>query len=209
MPRPDGSSAAAVTTSWHDERLGAVQSVLAEAGAQRVLDLGCGDGDFVLRLCADPRIAAVTALEQDATALTRLRQRLPAPGASVHVVEASLLDPPPVPPQDAAVLIEVIEHLDPADLSRLENVLFRRLDLPLVVVTTPNAEFNGLLGVPPHRFRHPDHRFEWDRRRFASWAQGVAARHGRGLRLAPVGGAHPQLGGASQMAVFARPPPAR
>ena len=72
----------------------------------------------------------------------------------------------------------------------------------VVVLTTPNAEFNPLLGVPPSRFRHPDHRFEWTREKFRVWCRRVAEGAGYSLRFADVGGLHPTLGGASQMAVF-------
>ena len=49
-----------------------------------------------------------------------------------------------------------------------------------------------------------DHHFEWDRARFKGWAEGVAARHGYGVTRHDIGETHPALGGASQMAVFAR-----
>jgi len=71
-----------------------------------------------------------------------------------------------------------------------------------VFITTPNNEFNPLLGVPAHRFRHPGHRFEWDRRAFRRWADGVAARYRYLCACQDIAGQHPDLGGASQMARF-------
>jgi len=46
--------------------------------------------------------------------------------------------------------------------------------------------------------------FEWTRAQFRTWAQGVADRQGYAVRTSDIAGAHPDLGGASQMAVFAR-----
>ncbi len=64
---------------------------------------------------------------------------------------------------DAAVLMEVVEHVDPPRLEALERVVFGAAKPGAVIVTTPNCEYNvlydGLVGL-----RHPDHRFEWDRR---------------------------------------------
>ena len=58
----------------------------------------------------------------------------------------------------------------------------------LVVVTTPNVDYNVLFeGLEPGRMRHSDHRFEWTRAEFRHWAEAVAARRGYGLRLLPVG----------------------
>ncbi|WP_287188615.1 hypothetical protein [Rhodovulum sp.] len=103
---------------------------------------------------------------------------------------------------ECAVLIEMIEHIDPGHRSRLEHAVFGQMRPRTVIITTPNAEFNSLLGVPPHRFRHPDHRFEWPRARFRSWGRRVAAAWRYYVRFRDIAGAHPDLGGASQMAVF-------
>jgi small RNA 2'-O-methyltransferase len=104
---------------------------------------------------------------------------------------------------DCAILIETIEHIDPECLSMLERAVFARMRPATVVITTPNVEFNPLLGVPAHRFRDPDHRFEWDRAKFRRWATGVADRNRYWVICRDIAGRHPVLGGASQMAVFA------
>ncbi len=43
---------------------------------------------------------------------------------------------------DAAAVVEVIEHLDPPRLSALERVLFEFARPQVVVLTTPNREYN-------------------------------------------------------------------
>lgn len=172
-----------------------------------VLDLGCGDGDFLVRLAGEPWLERLIGLEPDGDARARLAARTGAGVKACEVIAGSALDPPPLPRIDAVVMIEVIEHLPAARLSRLEQVLFRRLCPALTVITTPNAEFNPLLGVPAHRMRHPDHRFEWTRAKFRRWAKGAAARAGLGVACGTLGGAHPTLGGASQIAAFTRLPP--
>jgi 3' terminal RNA ribose 2'-O-methyltransferase Hen1 len=194
-----------MTTWWHDERLRAVLAALRAAGAVRVLDLGCGSGDLIVPLLAEPQITHITGLEIDRPRLEALRARLPADEGRVQLVHGSLTTATPaLAGFDAATLVEVIEHLPPRDLSALERAVFATFRPKVVIVTTPNAEFNPLLGVPARRFRHPGHRFEWTRAQFAAWAGGVAARSGYGVTLHAVGGAHPDLGGSSQMAVFAR-----
>ncbi len=194
-----------MTSWWHTERTRGVLEVLRAQGVATVLELGCGQGDVLFEMLKLEGLEAVTGLEPDAAALERLRARLPAGEDRVTLRAGSALDPPPLPAAQAVVMVEVIEHLDPGHLSRLERTLFARLDPRLVVITTPNAELNPLLGVPAHRRRHPGHRFEWDRAQFGEWARGVAARAGRVVALSTLGGAHPDFGGASQMAVFTRP----
>ena len=78
---------------------------------------------------------------------------------------------------DAAVLMEVIEHVDPPRLEALEHVVFGAAKPGAVIVTTPNCEYNVLYETLVGR-RHPDHRFEWTREQFAEWADRVAQTHG-------------------------------
>ena len=197
-----------MTTWLHEERLRAVLEALQGGPAARVLDLGCGDGDLFVRLAGDAGITELVGLDICAASLDILRRRL---AKSQPVVERIALRHQSMTDLDTglagfdcALLVETIEHVDPDRLSQLERALFVTLRPARVILTTPNAEFNQLLGVPRGRFRHPDHRFEWDRARFRRWGRRVAERAGYDVHFGDVGGAHPALGGASQMAVFAR-----
>lgn len=197
-----------MTTWLHEERLEAVLEAVRASGARSVLDLGCGDGELLLRLAREPRIARIVGLDLSREALDRLRARLKAETdlrAEVDLSLGSFLEGgTALRGFDCAVLVETIEHVDPGRLSDLERAVFGEMRPETVIVTTPNAEFNALLGTPAHRFRHPDHRFEWDRAKFRRWAEGVARRTGRRVACRDIAGAHPELGGASQMAVFTR-----
>ncbi|MDP1701251.1 MAG: methyltransferase domain-containing protein [Aestuariivirga sp.] len=197
-------------TSWlHEQRVEAVHAVMRASGAQTVLDLGCGEGDLLVRLLAEPRIERIVGIDICPNALARLRNRLAAlefePLIDVELIHGSMTDATPAMANfDCAVLLEVIEHVDPEQLSVLERAVFGIMQPAAVVITTPNADFNPLLGVPQRRFRHPDHRFEWGRAKFRRWTQGVADRNGYRVACSDVAGYHPVLGGASQMANFER-----
>ena len=104
---------------------------------------------------------------------------------------------------DAAVLMEVIEHLDPPRLPALERTVFAEAAPATVVVTTPNVEHNvRFAGLPAGAARHRDHRFEWTRAEFQDWASGVASRNGYQVRFLPVGVDDPEVGPPTQLAVF-------
>ena len=106
---------------------------------------------------------------------------------------------------DAAALVEVIEHLDPDRLPAMERVVFEAMCPGLVVVTTPNREYNALFeDMPADRLRHPDHRFEWTRKEFADWSEATAERFGYRLAIRPLGEEDPVHGPPSQMAIFER-----
>jgi hypothetical protein len=75
----------------------------------------------------------------------------------------------------------------------------------LVVITTPNAEYNVRWpSLPAGRFRHRDHRFEWTRAEFERWAHAVADRFAYRVRFAPIGDVDPEVGAPTQMGVFTR-----
>lgn len=190
---------------WHQERLGAVLQAVTQVQAARVLDLGCGSGDLMLPLLDLAGVTQIVGLDLDRAALARCRDRLAAhpKGKLAEAREGSMtVAHPDLSGFDCACLVETIEHLPLRALAALEGAVFGVMRPRAVVMTTPNAEFNDLLGVPRTRFRRPDHHFEWTRAQFRAWAEGVASRRGYGVNLRDIAGAHPDLGGASQMAVF-------
>lgn len=197
-------------TSWlHEQRLEAVVAEVLASGASTILDFGCGDGVMLIRLAKEPAIArlfGVDLCERSLEAFRRKHRKMTeAECDKIRVVQGSMTQwSEAYTGFDAAILVETIEHVDPARLSALEITVFAKSRPATVIVTTPNADFNALLGVPPHRFRHPDHRFEWGRVKFRAWADGVAQRNRYVARVRDVAGTHPGYGGASQMAVFKR-----
>jgi hypothetical protein len=104
---------------------------------------------------------------------------------------------------DAAVLIEVIEHIPPERLDLLRQVLFVAIRPLRLIITTPNREFNvHFAGMKEGQLRHRDHRFEWRRAEFESWCRDAAARHGYEVKFAGIGPESPDTGALTQMAVF-------
>ena len=191
------------------QRLDAVMAVLRDAGAKRVLDLGCGPGPLLVRLAQADWPREIVGVDVDPGELRKARAAL-APqglpdGERVRLVQGDLLRPDrSLAGFDAAALVETIEHVDPARLSALEHGVFAVLRAGVVVVTTPNADYNPLYRRADGRFRHPDHRFEWSRAQMRQWAGRLAAAHGYAVSLHDIGPAHPRLGTSSQMAVFRR-----
>ncbi|MBX9925299.1 MAG: hypothetical protein K2Y05_02985, partial [Hyphomicrobiaceae bacterium] len=87
----------------------------------------------------------------------------------------------------------------------VERVVFEKARPWLVVVTTPNRDYNVKFdGLAAGTFRHADHRFEWTRAEFEAWAQSVATRFGYTLATEPLGDVDADFGAPSQMAVFTR-----
>ena len=141
-----------------------------------------------------------------ATERLKLYRLAPAQRERVRLIQGSLMyHDTRLAGYDAAAVVEVIEHLDPPRLAAFERVVFEFARPGTVVVTTPNAEYNVKWeSLPAGRFRHRDHRFEWTREQFQTWAGGIADRFGYSVRFLPVGDADPSVGSPTQMGVFSR-----
>ncbi|MFE1173031.1 3' terminal RNA ribose 2'-O-methyltransferase Hen1 [Streptomyces sp. NPDC058773] len=190
----------------------AILAVLRSAGAARVLDLGCGQGQLAGALLKEGQFTEVVGVDVSMRALHEARRRLrldrmPERQAErVRLVQGSLAyTDSRLTGYDAAVLSEVVEHVDPARLPALEYAVFGSARPRTVVVTTPNVEYNVRWeSLPAGRVRHPDHRFEWTREEFRQWARAVAARHGYEVTFGPVGPDDPEVGPPTQLAHFHR-----
>lgn len=194
----------------NDERMQAVVTTLVKADARRILDLGCGDGKLLQRLLQEKNFDEIAGLDVSHRALEmaerRLRlDRLPDfQRRRIHLLHGSLTyRDRRLEGFDAATVVEVIEHLDPARLRSFERVLFECARPGTVVVTTPNREFNTRFeNLSAGGFRHRDHRFEWTRQEFRDWADDVAGRFDYSVGFTAIGPEDARLGPPTQMAVF-------
>ncbi|WP_019074824.1 3' terminal RNA ribose 2'-O-methyltransferase Hen1 [Streptomyces hokutonensis] len=192
------------------QRRDAIVEALKASGAGRVLDLGCGQGQLVQALLKDTRFTEIVGTDVSMRALTIAGRRLKLDrmgerqSSRVQLFQSSLAyTDNRLKGYDAAVLSEVIEHLDLPRLPALEYAVFGAARPRTVVVTTPNVEYNVRWEtLPAGHVRHGDHRFEWTRAEFGEWAAKVAQRHGYEVEFVPVGPDDPEVGPPTQMAVF-------
>lgn len=196
-----------MATMLHQARLDAVVEALLGAGVSRVADLGCGDGELLERLRAQDQFVRLLGIDVDEKTLVAARERLGLDlfndDERLQVCCGSFENTHWAGgPIDAAVLLETIEHIEPGRLSRVEQAIFRQLHPQIVVITTPNKDYNPLHGLGARERRHPGHRFEWTRAQFKAWCSGVAARQGYGVGLSDIGPADPDVGSSTQMALF-------
>jgi 3' terminal RNA ribose 2'-O-methyltransferase Hen1 len=198
--------------SLNDQRMSAVVEALRAAGARTIVDLGCGEGRLVRTLLREPWVERVVGVDVSWRALEfaarRLKLREMAPRqrerADLHQGALTYRDRR-LAGFDAATVVEVVEHLDPPRLAAFERVVFVHAQPRVVVVTTPNVEYNMRFEtMPAGSLRHRDHRFEWSRDEFGAWATGVAERRGYQIAFAAIGPVDPEVGAPTQMAVFTR-----
>jgi len=196
----------------HDLRLQAAKDELLAAGAKRVADLGCGEGKLIRLLLAERQFEYILGMDVSYRSLEIAKERLKVERMPelqlkrLRLVQGSLTyRDKRLEGFDGAALIEVIEHLDEQRLSSLQRSVFEFARPAVVVVTTPNAEYNVRFADHQEgKMRHTDHRFEWTRKEFQTWATDVAVKYNYDVIFKPVGEEDLEVGALSQMAVFNR-----
>lgn len=196
----------------HDVRLNGVASRLKASGAQRVLDLGCGEGKLLRVLLKEKQFTEILGMDVSYRSLEIAADRLnmdtmpPLQKQRIKLIQGSLMyRDKRLAGFDGAAVVEVIEHLDEPRLAAFERALFGFAKPSTVVVTTPNSEYNVKFEtLPAGQMRHKDHRFEWTRPEFEQWATAIAGRFGYSVSFFPVGEEDVTVGAPTQMGVFTR-----
>lgn len=194
------------------QRLLAVVEELKATGARRVVDLGCGEGRLLGELLKEGQFQQIVGMDVAHRALRIAGDRLhidrmsPAQRSRIDLINGSLIyRDRRLAGFDAATIVEVVEHLDPSRLTAFERVVFAFARPGVVILTTPNAEYNATFErLPAGSLRHRDHRFEWSRAEFESWARSVSEKHGYSVRFRGIGPDDPTNGSPTQMGVFTR-----
>ncbi|KAG0302465.1 Small RNA 2'-O-methyltransferase, partial [Dissophora globulifera] len=107
---------------------------------------------------------------------------------------------------------DIIEHLDSDVLDKFWGVVLGALRPKVVIVSTPNAEFNIYFpqlkyGTAEAIFRNDDHRFEWTRQEFQDWCTPAAEQYGYSVTFTGVGrlpNSDPEVGHCTQFAILER-----
>lgn len=190
----------------------AVIEAVTAARPTSVVDLGCGPGALIGKLLDVQGIERVIGTEVSDSALRQAARRLHVDTmterqadrlslwlSSLQYEDARLVG------LDTAVLMEVIEHIDLERLPAVTANVFGYMRPRTVIMTTPNAEHNVRYeGLAAGSMRHTDHRFEWTRGEFASWATAAAEAYGYVVEHRPVGPVDDEVGPATQLALFTR-----
>jgi len=196
--------------SLNEQRHDAVIDAVKGAGGGAVVDLGCGEGQLVQRLLAEPSVTKILGIDVSLFALARAEKRIRLDEMSerrreqVSLVQGALTyTDDRIVGFDVAAVVEVIEHLDDERLDVFAQVVFGHAVPPVVIVTTPNVEYNvHFENLAAGAFRHRDHRFEWNRAEFASWAALIENTYGYTATFDASGPNHRETGPPTQMAVF-------
>lgn len=215
-----------------EERRSRVGTIIEEyiPELKNVLDLGCGDGKLFQLLKFNRQFEHFYGIDLDYRECENAESRVGpemdhlfhpvsnSPPLTVAMFQGDITRPSKKLKRewDAITLVEVIEHLHPEELKALPVVLFHHYKAKVIIITTPNQEYNevirGFKRTSYGGFRHPDHKFEWSRREFKDWSHTQCRRYGFTVRFETVGRINPvdeedffdveKYGRCTQIAIF-------
>lgn len=198
--------------SLNEQRIKAVISKIVDANAKTIIDLGCGEGKLLKALIKEKSIARIAGMDvcirsleiaHKRLGLERLPKRVK---GKISLFHGSLMyKDKRFSGFDVAVVMEVIEHLDPPRLAAFERVLFEHARPKTIILTTPNREYNAMWdNLPEGTMRHRDHRFEWTRDEFRDWSERLAEKYNYPVAYFTIGPEDSSFGSPTQMGVFKR-----
>ena len=196
--------------SLNQYRIDSVRNIIRDADVSSLIDLGCGEGKYLREFLKEKNIRRLVGMDVSYRTLEIAKDRLhwermpDKQKERIELIQGSLMyRDKRISGFDAAVCIEVIEHLDPPRLAAFERVLFEFAKPKLIVITTPNVEYNECFeNLPAGKYRHRDHRFEWTRKQFQDWAETVSNNYSYAVEFHSVGDVDPKFGSPTQMGVF-------
>jgi 3' terminal RNA ribose 2'-O-methyltransferase Hen1 len=193
--------------SLHQMRHARVCEIVRVLKPKSLVDLGCGDGKLLRELIKVPGLDRIVGMDVSYFALERAQRRLrleeagPRMKERVQLIHGSLMyRDKRLEGFDVCTIVEVIEHLDLPRLATFERVVFEYARPKVVILTTPNRDYNPVYEL--EGMRHDDHRFEWSTEEFRKWCEAIQERFGYTFAIEGVGEAHDSYGCSSNLAVF-------
>ncbi|XP_064616827.1 small RNA 2'-O-methyltransferase-like [Liolophura sinensis] len=189
--------------------------ILEKHGIKSVVDFGCAECQIMMYLRQVACLERIGLVDRDVVTLELSKHKIQPlitdhldPRDNPLTVEmylGSVTDyDPRVAQCDAVTMIELIEHLTEPELKSFPDAIFGRICPRLILITTPNADFNQLF-PDLTGFRHWDHKFEWTTEEFQNWCRAQADKYEYDVEFSGVGmgppGSEP-LGYCSQAAIF-------
>ncbi|XP_048353204.1 small RNA 2'-O-methyltransferase isoform X2 [Sphaerodactylus townsendi] len=205
------------TPPLYKQRYQFIKQLVIKHKPKKVADLGCADCRllWMLKFCNCIEILVGLDISEDVMK-EKMHTLCPLPGDFLQPSERPLtiiLHQGSVAEKDPCMLgfdmvtcVELIEHLEAEELEKFPEVVFGFMSPAMIVISTPNSEFNRLLPTAT-LFRHPDHKFEWNRAQFQNWALDVAAHYGYTVEFTGLGtppSEEGDVGFCTQIGVFVR-----
>lgn len=195
----------------NEQRYQAIMDVIRKLPRrQKIVDFGSGEGKLSARMARMTGLEEIWAVEPSAQAQLRAMERF----AKLEKHPDAIIPTPMIGSlfyydeqlrgKDVMILCEVIEHVDEHRINRVMETIVTEYQPGVLIVTTPNREYNEVYRMDQQELRHGDHRFEWSRSNFQERCEEWIVEAPYSLTLMGIGEEVEGFGQPTQMAVFTR-----
>ncbi|MBR2567280.1 MAG: 3' terminal RNA ribose 2'-O-methyltransferase Hen1 [Paenibacillus sp.] len=176
---------------------------------RRIVDMGAGEGKLSARLAYISGVESILAVEPSGQSRLRAMERFAKmqdrPG--VQVIPEPMLGSlfyfdEQMQHQDVMILCEVIEHIEEYRLDGILDTILKEYQPKVLLMTTPNKEYNEVYAMEQEQLRHHDHRFEWTREEFNSRCAHWAEKSNYTYEISGIGMDKEGFGQPTQLAMF-------
>ncbi|KLU53087.1 methyltransferase type 12 [Paenibacillus sp. VT-400] len=193
-------------------RYRAITDVVAALPVKRsIVDMGAGEGKLSARLAYIPGVEAILAVEPSGQSRLRAMERF----AKLEGRSGVVAMPEPIigslfyfdeqmQNQDFMILCEVIEHIEEYRLNGIMDTIMNEYQPEVLLVTTPNKEYNEVYAMEQESFRHHDHRFEWTRAELVSRCEEWTQQGNYAYEIKGIGEHAEGYGQPTQLVIFER-----
>lgn len=147
-----------------------------------VMDMGCGDGRFIMDCLKKGLNGPFYGIDNWGERLRIGQDKFDEKGFAdrVKFIDGSMTDVSSAMPNvddfkksGAVVLLETIEHVPLSEVPNITDGVFGYVNPKLIVITTPDATKR----LRDEQLEARGHHFEWDIPEFRDWAESVAAQY--------------------------------
>ncbi|MBT2730255.1 3' terminal RNA ribose 2'-O-methyltransferase Hen1 [Bacillus sp. ISL-75] len=174
-----------------------------------IVDFGAGEGKLSVQLGFIKGVQEIISVEPSNKARLKALERFDYAKAKRGFVEPKSLAgslfyyDERLSNKDVMVLCEVIEHIDEYRLTRVFETIFKDYRPEVLIVTTPNQEYNVVYDMN-EEMRHHDHRFEWTRAQLHQKVEDLTKIYPYQVSYKGIGEENQLYGHPTQMVIFRR-----
>ncbi|MGY0037717.1 methyltransferase domain-containing protein [Pedobacter sp. NJ-S-72] len=170
---------------------------------QEIIDIGCGNGSFLFNCALNFPKAKLTGIDSDTNEINTAKKATKKNHKNANILfkDNDILDTRNIK-SDIVTLIEVIEHFNLNEVDMLFETIFKTIKAQILVLTTPNYEYNDYLKTNLNSFRHEDHKFEFTNQELISFTNTIGKKYNLKTLVLPIGFIKGNGSSISQMAIF-------
>lgn len=152
------------------QRFEKVLDIISNYNIRSIIEFGCGDGKFIPYIKSIHNLMRIAVIDKDKNKIHKIKKA----NEDIECYCTSFLEySKDFNGFDCIVAIEVIEHLSSDEIQSFIEIVFGKLKPQLVILTTPNIEYNVNYPVLYNGLRHNTHLFEFSPFELSNWGNKI------------------------------------